>query len=170
MAVEQMTISGSATRGLHARARVNLAMLVCAFMFAQVCPQLVRAAPDGATSAPPTLSTDTQVATAGFFTLSWYGSSGDRFELQESASRGFRTAVTIYEGPDAARVMSGQEEGRYFYRVRDASQAGAWSQPVAVDIDHHPLPRALGFFAAGLLVFAATASVILIGAARTRNA
>ncbi|MGI8739318.1 MAG: hypothetical protein ACR2KU_06645 [Gammaproteobacteria bacterium] len=143
-------------------------MLMCALMFAQVCPQPVRAVPDRETAKPPTLSADTQVATAGFFTLSWHGASDARF--QESASRGFRKAVTIYRGPDTARVMSGQEEGKYFYRVRDTSQAGAWSNPVAVDINHHPLPRAFGFFAAGLLVFAATAAVILIGAARTRDA
>lgn len=170
MVVEQLTISGAGTRRLCARARLSLAMLVCALVSAQVCPQPVRAAPDSETSGPPTLSTDTQVATAGFFTLSWQGASGARFELQESVSRGFRKAVTIYRGPDTARVMSGQEEGKYFYRVRDTSQAGVWSNPVAVDINHHPLPRAFGFFAAGLLVFAATASVILIGAARTRDA
>lgn len=142
-------------------------MLVCVLVLATVWPQPARAAAD---REQVRLSSDTRVATAGFFTLSWQGARSARFELQESASRSFRQPTTIYRGPDTARVMSGQEEGRYHYRVRDISQPGGWSQPVTVEISHHPLPRALGFFTAGLLVFAATASVIMIGAARTRDA
>jgi hypothetical protein len=182
MAHTTLSYAGKQRHHSHRAMAMNLAsvrrilfILACALALAALWPQQARAAPQKSGSEEqsakqPTLSTDTKVATAGFYTLSWRGGAGAPYELQESSSANFSRPTTIYRGADAARVMSGQEEGKYYYRVRTAGQAGAWSRPVAVDVDHHPLARALAFFTAGLLVFAAVVAVILIGAARTRNA
>lgn len=126
--------------------------------------------------ASPVLSADTEVATAGYFGLSWGLSrrpAGEadgapaRFELQEAAGPAFGAPRTLYTGPDRATALSGRKDGTYYYRVR--ADGGPWSAPVAVEVAHHSLVRAGLFFALGAAVFAATAVLILRGAHEGRR-
>lgn len=130
---------------------------------------------------PPALNEDAaeQVATAGYYTLSWTlpaGTDGDEvplFELVEASDAGFADAHPRYRGPDLATTISGKADGTYFYRVRlageAAGRAGAWSNTHRVVVAHHPLSRAFAFLIVGALVFAATLGVILYGHHRERR-
>lgn len=119
------------------------------------------------------LESNTELATAGFYRLSWEadGHSETQFELQEATGPGFADARTLYRGPDLATVLSGRADGQYYYRVRTMSSAGAgqWSEPVHVSVEHHSLARAFGFFAAGAVVFLATLGLIVFGTRQSRG-
>lgn len=117
----------------------------------------------------PSLTSDTERATAGFFTLTWRGSRSAEYVLQESRARDFAGSTVVYRGSDTGHVISGYGDGDYYYRVRAAQRQSGWSEPVKVAVNHHPLSRALAFFGAGFAVFAATTAVILIGARHTRD-
>jgi hypothetical protein len=44
-----------------------------------------------------------------------------------------------------------------------------WSEVVNVSVEHHSLPKAVGFFISGLIVFAATLFMIINGARKSGN-
>lgn len=117
-------------------------------------------------AAPPVLETSQSLATAGDFRLSWQGGAeGAVYELQQSAAQGFTETRTRYRGPDTATQLSGLPDGDYSYRVRVVDPGpSAWSEAVTVEVRHHPLSRALGFFSVGLVVFVATVILITRGA------
>jgi hypothetical protein len=114
------------------------------------------------------------VATAGYYRLEWDwegspASAPASFEVQESTQADFRDAQPLYQGPDLATVISGRRDGSRYYRVRAAGNDDAqspWSNVVEVTTAHHPLPRALAFFAAGAMVFSLTLVLILRGSGR----
>lgn len=123
----------------------------------------------------PVLTTDTRLATAGYYQLSWQpgmrGAShkNPQFELQQSNSANFHIAKLIYRGPDRASVISGLTDGDYYYRVRliHADQStSSWSRPVIVKVQHHPLKKALGYFITGALVFFITLMFIVVKSRR----
>lgn len=73
----------------------------------------------------------------------------------------------IYRGPDRATVLSGMSDGARIYRAGEIGADGeilAWSEPVTVEVAHHRLSRALGFFAVGAVVFFSTLALIVHGA------
>ncbi len=129
------------------------------------------------TPAPPSLTADVEVATAGYFSLSWRLSrdaSADHvdFELQESATASFDDARVVYTGPDLATTFTGRSDGTYYFRLREVDVDGRnqWSEVVTVQVKHHPLQRAVIFFALGALVFLATLALVLRGADRNSPA
>ena len=71
-----------------------------------------------------------------------------------------------YRGTDAARVISGSPDGVSYFRVRHLEPPGPWSAPVRVEVRHHGLLKALGFFGVGALVFLSTVTLIVIGGRR----
>lgn len=113
--------------------------------------------------APPTLTTDSATATAGYYTLSWDAAAdaAPGFELQEARGADFAQPRSVYQGPDQARSFSGRADGIYHYRVRSTQPDAPWSAPVQVEVAHHSLARAGLFFALGALVFVATLILIL---------
>lgn len=120
-----------------------------------------------AVAQPPRLDADTEIATAGYYSLNWKAAGrGAVFELQEAGSAGFAEGEARYIGPDTAIQLSGLSDGDYFYRVRviePRSEATGWSEVVQVQVEHHPLSRALIFFTVGLIVFLATVILIVRG-------
>jgi hypothetical protein len=115
--------------------------------------------------AAPALQAPSGAVTAGFYQLSW-DSTASRYELEEASGPGFADSRLLYAGPDTATVLSGRENGRYYYRIRGVDEAGAagpWSEAAVVEVRHHPLSRALGFFVVGLIVFAALVVAIRRG-------
>jgi len=129
-------------------------MLVC----------LLPLAAANALEAAPQLSSDTNVASAGFYRLMWETHAED-VELQEAANPDFRDVTIPYRGPDRATVISGKPDGTWYYRVRaaDGADPGPWSRAVAVTVAHHSLSRALMFLSLGVVVFVATATMIIRG-------
>jgi hypothetical protein len=115
----------------------------------------------------PHLSVDNAIASAGFFRLSWE-SNAKRVELQVASSPDFQDPATVYTGPDRATVISGKPDGTLYYRIRALSnpEAGPWSEPVKVEVQHHSLARALMFLSLGILVFSITAIVIVRGSVK----
>lgn len=109
----------------------------------------------------PQLTSDSDVASAGFFRLSWKTDVG-RAELQEADNSGFRDAKTLYIGSDTASVISGKANGSWYYRVRALDpEVGEWSEPVTVLVAHHKLSRAFMFLFLGVVVFVAIVVMIL---------
>lgn len=108
------------------------------------------------------LESDSELASAGFYTLSWPQAAGAEVELEQAGVADFTDARVIYRGRDLGRVISGQVDGRYHYRLRRVA-GGDWSTPVTVRVRHHPLSRALAFFGLGALVFLATLVLIVRG-------
>ena len=109
------------------------------------------------------LSSDSQVATAGYYQLTWSGEA-NVFQLQESTTSDFKLFKVIYEGKDLARVISGKPDGDYFYRLVNTDENNSQvSNTVKVTVSHHPLKNALLFFVAGAIVFIAILFLILKG-------
>jgi hypothetical protein len=120
-----------------------------------------------ASAAEIQLSSDSEIATAGFYQLRWQrdgaGAGGD-WQLQESRQAGLQDYKVIYRGPDLARVISGKHDGDYFYRVTSADTPGKEaSNIVKVTVAHHPLKNAFLFFAVGAAVFLAILVSIITG-------
>lgn len=115
---------------------------------------------------PPRLVASDELATAGFYHLSWTADlpPGNDFVLEESTTADFTAARVIYRGPDRASLLSGRVDGEYHYRIRvlDAhGTPGVWSAPTRVEVRHHPLGRAGAFFLLGLFVFVALVYAVL---------
>lgn len=125
---------------------------------------LAAARPAGA--APVELHASTEVATAGYFQLRW-SAPGEAVVLQEDTTPTFTSPRLVYRGPDNARVLSGKTNGDWYYRARTADSDGAFGDVLEVTVQHHPLSRALAFFAVGALVFLATLTAIIAGARST---
>ncbi|MGY6277356.1 hypothetical protein [Methylomonas sp. MgM2] len=111
--------------------------------------------------ASPKINSDTKLATAGYFQLRWHDESDGSFQLQQASNLDFADAVTIYQGPDQATVVSGLPDGDYFYRIRGNGQA--WSEPLKVSVQHHSLAKAFAFFGLGAGMFVAMLAVLLKG-------
>jgi hypothetical protein len=150
-------------------ARKSCRFLICAFGATCFLPSLSASAGSGTPLL--SLSSDSAVASAGFYRLEWHwqdtppGAGGD-FELQESTRADFGDATPLYRGPDLATVISGRGDGTRYYRVRatrDNNRHTLWSNAVEVATAHHPLSRAVAFFAAGALVFVLTLTLIVHG-------
>jgi hypothetical protein len=141
------------------------------FALALVC--LLTAGSIQADNHAPKLSSDHEIATAGFFQLSWEADA-KRVELQEASSLAFREPTTLYIGPDSKSVISGKPNGSWYYRVRALNvhdqnlQASAWSEPVTVLVAHHDLSRALMFLSLGIIVFIGIVVVIVRGEGAAR--
>jgi hypothetical protein len=108
------------------------------------------------------LESDTEVATAGFFQLSWDAGPGD-LRLVEAGDADFQAPRVVYDGTDTARLVSGKPDGDYFYRLESADGPTVLSNTVEVSVRHHSLGRAAAFFAVGAAVFAATLGLVVYG-------
>ena len=119
----------------------------------------------------PRLSSDTDIATAGFYRLSWKTDKITQVEVQEADNPAFNDASLQYQGPDDASVISGKANGTWYYRARVLrdQQSGPWSDVVKVTVAHHPLSRAFMFFGLGVVVFVATLLMVIRGAEGGRN-
>ncbi len=109
------------------------------------------------------LRTNTALATAGYYQLSW--AADGPVELVESPDPAFSTSRLVYSGPDHATVLSGKRDGAWYYRARRNGDGapGSWGPPVEVTVRHHSLNRALLFFVIGGMVFGMTVALIVRG-------
>ena len=114
-------------------------------------------------AAAPSLVSDASLSKAGYFQLHWTNNKTGNFILEEASTPDFSNAITLYQGPDTATLISGRKNGNYFYRVRGTSGDDSWSKAVEVKVAHHPLSRALLFFSLGAIVFLATLTMVIRG-------
>ena len=109
----------------------------------------------------------------GVYQLEW--TATDAVVLEESMDAGFANPITVYAGRDQATTLSGRANGTYYYWLRSSARAGddtapsSRTAPVRVEVAHHPLSRAVGFFAVGLVVFAATVVLVVTGERRAQS-
>jgi hypothetical protein len=139
----------------RALSSVTVAMCMCAWM------QAALAQPTKAVGDEIALQSDTAVATAGYFQLTWNAEGPVR--LVESNTPDFRNAVTLYTGSDSGRTISGRGDGDLYYRIESAATGAVLGEPLRVTVTHHPLSRALTFFGIGAVVFVATLTLIVVG-------
>jgi len=112
------------------------------------------------------LQSDTDVATAGYYQLSWSSSEPESVPvvLEESDSDEFLTVKELYHGRQLSSVISGKQDGIYYYRIKShTSQQVEYSEPVKVTVRHHTLYKAWWFFLLGASVFLGTVGVIYWG-------
>lgn len=128
---------------------------------------LLAAAPLSAAYGRPELNSDMALSTAGYFRLSWHDEAGADFKLEQAQSGDFGNARLLYQGQDQATVISGLANGHYYYRVGNTA-TGQWSDPLEVEVKHHGLARAFGFFTLGAVMFLATLGVLVFGSRRQR--
>lgn len=153
-------------RPRHRVQRAPNMRVVLLLTLASLCPGTVKSAQ----FEPPTLTSDSEVATAGYYQLSWE-SDNAVVELEESTDATFGDPQLLYAGADSATVISGRSDGTWFYRarIRDNNGESPWSEPVSVTVTHHTLTRALSFFALGIVVFLATVWIIVRGPTPTTD-
>lgn len=115
-------------------------------------------------SAPNFIQESPVSSKEGYHSLQWeYKIEGaSSYELQRAQNPRFEDAVTIYNGSDKGSFISGLKDGKYYYRVRDSSISGNWSEPLLVEVDHFDIGFAISLFAVGLFVFLATLAVLVI--------
>ena len=107
------------------------------------------------------LSASPSVSADGVYQLTWPQQGA--VVLEEARRDDFSDARPVYAGRDAGATLSGKPDGTYYYRLRGASEATSEAARVRVDVQHHPLSRALGFFAVGAAVFVSTVALIVRG-------
>lgn len=116
-------------------------------------------------------------ASAGYLRLEWrWEGEGEGvqpvYDIEMARRESFGNPRRVYRGPDEATFLSGLADGTYYFRGRvwlRGEPVTAWSGPVRAEIEHHPVGRALGLFALGGGVFAATVALILFGRRRVRK-
>ena len=119
----------------------------------------------------PKLESDSELATAGYYRLSWKtdvtgNEDSSDFILEEGRDSEFSQKTILYRGPDTATLISGRPDGVYYYRIRDEQNTdplNAWSNVTKVTVAHHPLSRAFMFFTLGAIVFVATLIMVIVG-------
>lgn len=118
----------------------------------------------------PHLSSNSDIATAGFYHLKW-DTDAERIELQEATTPEFRAPDILYIGADGATTISGKPDGKWYYRVRALrdGQAGPWSETVEVTVAHHSLSRALMFLTIGVIVFISIVTMIIRGSRKVHE-
>ncbi|MGD8324275.1 MAG: hypothetical protein PVF50_07905 [Gammaproteobacteria bacterium] len=114
------------------------------------------------------LRSDTDVATAGYFQLNWDAEQAVR--LYESTTADFEAARVVYEGNDSGHTVSGRADGELFFRLESAATGETLGRILRVEVAHHPLARALTFFAIGAIVFLATLLLVVKGSVNARPA
>jgi hypothetical protein len=115
-----------------------------------------------AANPPLQLQSDTEVAAAGYYQLSW--EQGDKdVRLVESRDPAFSDRTVVYAGADTARLVSGKPDGEYYYRLEALPGERVLSNTLEVSVQHHSLRRAWAFFSIGAVVFLATLALIVAG-------
>ena len=106
------------------------------------------------------LSSDSEVSSEGYFVLSWQSDTANSLSLQQANSENFSQIKTTSLPANGAVTITGLVNGRYFFRVISATEP---SNTVLVEVKHHSLVKAFGFFSLGFLLFAVLLLTIFIG-------
>jgi hypothetical protein len=94
------------------------------------------------------------------------------FQLESAGEASFADALLRYSGPDTRSFVSGLPAGLHYFRVRAATPGeetdswGAWSAPLAVEVDYVAPWKVFGLMAVGLVCLVATVLIIVRGTLR----
>ena len=117
---------------------------------------------DNACASEISLSSSTNLSREGYFVLSWHPDTHTEITLQQSRSPEFSEPSTKSVSNTNAITITGLNNGHWHFRVGN-SQLG-WSNIVSVEVQHHSLSKAWGFFVVGLLLFVVLCITIFLGA------
>jgi len=120
------------------------------------------------------------VGTEGYVTLRWNIEGEEDFEaaadytyiLQQDSDRLFTSPEPRYRGPELGSVLTGFEEGTYYFRVRAMNEtgvAGPWSEPFEFNVQYADMRLVIALMVTGLIVFALTVGTIVAGHHRTKG-
>ena len=109
------------------------------------------------------LSSDTDLSSEGYFVLSWTSEPGSETPvvLQQSTTRNFSSPFEYTLAANGSITLTGFEDGRYYFRARQ--EGSPFSEPLVVEVAHHSLQRAFGFFMVGLALFIILVMTIVRG-------
>ena len=110
-----------------------------------------------------TLEFDTSLSSEGYFVLNWT-TAPDAVApvvIQQSLDAGFGAPVNIDVPANGAITLTGFDNGTYYIRAQQAGAAD--SDTVVVEVAHHSLSRAFGFFLTGLILFQILTVTIIRG-------
>lgn len=117
----------------------------------------------------PEFDVPSEVSTnSGYKKIDWGDNTEDMdltYQLQQSESKDFKNAKTLYKGKDRATFVSGLPNGNYYYRVRafKGQQKSDWSNTVVLRVKHYSLKLAFLLAAIGIVVFLLTVYIIIHG-------
>lgn len=102
----------------------------------------------------PTLASDSRIATAGFYHLTWQRDDllASAYELQEFNNTAFTQPTTIYRGPDQGTLIRGKQNDQYFI----GSEPEVRANPSVLGVPQFPT--------AGATVFLTMLAFIIFGA------
>lgn len=106
------------------------------------------------------LETSQELSNEGYYQLSW--EADEPVRLVEAPTESFSVPTVLYSGGDSGHVVSGKPDGTWHYRLESLDGSSLLAGPLEVTVSHHSLARAIGFFAVGGVVFAATLALILL--------
>ena len=123
----------------------------------------------GSAQTRATLESDTEVATEGYFVLTWQvgNEADDGLVLQRDVDPRFSDPLERSIPASGSATITGLEDGQYYFRA--GSPVAGWSPSVMVEVRHHSLGRAFSFFFLGLALFAVLMVTIYIGHRATRT-
>ena len=122
------------------------------------------------TSPPIQLTSDTALASEGYFVLSWTSPPAlQNLSLrQESVNNPADTTIRAERLPGTGSItLTGFADGEYAFQL--LANAQPQSNRVAVTVQHHAMSRALGFFGLGLALFSILVASIVIGSRLTES-
>lgn len=110
-----------------------------------------------------TLESDTSLSSEGYFVLNWTTTPEARepVVIQQSLDADFSAPVNIDVPANGAITLTGFDNGTYYFRAQQSGAAA--SDTVVVEVAHHSLARAFGFFLAGLILFIVLTVTIIRG-------
>lgn len=112
------------------------------------------------------LNASTSVSNEGYFVLDWEIAPQDSpLTLQQSNSQQFSSVTPREVAGSGAATITGLADGHYYFRLLDGDQVV--SNTVDIQVSHHSLERAGGFFLLGLALFSILIFTILHGNRKT---
>jgi uncharacterized protein (DUF2141 family) len=119
---------------------------------------------------PFSLTVSPQESNDGVARLTWEVSGNQSVHIQQSRTENFREPVMLYQGNDTGTTITGLKDGSYFFRIGTDNNGDIdWGEPKQLQVAHHSLTRAFGFFAIGVVVFLATLALIVTGSRRQKG-
>ena len=113
------------------------------------------------------LSSNTTLSNEGYFVLRWQVqdktafATNDNVSLSQADNPQMQNARIRHTLPlEGAITLSGFADGDYYFRINSATVS---SEVLKIEVKHHGLTKAFGFFITGLILFCILLACIFIG-------
>ena len=109
---------------------------------------------------------NTSPAAEGYFVLNWQSEADEPVELQQSRQPDF-SDFSVFQVPATGQLtLTGFQDGAIYFRL--SKNNISLTETLRVDVQHHSLTRATGFFVLGLSLLLILVVTLLMG--NRRNA